>query len=93
MATIKFNRAGKWSDRGVPGQPCINVAEGQELEVSDHLAKVVIDAKRGSLAEAKAEPETVTEIQEDKPAKKKPGPKPKSEKNPAVADKEASEVE
>ncbi len=80
MKLIKFNTAGKWADSDTL-VPQIEVEEGDEVEVSDSLAALIIENKRG---------EEVVKEAEKTPAKVD---KKKAEKNPAKKDKKVAEKE
>lgn len=81
MKNIKFHKAGKWAEPDTL-LPQFEVEEGEEREVSNELADIIVDAKRGKIVPSK--PAAV----EQKPADKD---KEKAEQKPAAKDKAAAE--
>ena len=74
---VKFKQDGKWADN--PADPVFEVKEGDELEVSAHLANILVESGKG---------EIITTNNKETPAKedKKDG-----KKNPAKSDKAQAE--
>lgn len=60
---IKFFKAGKWA--GKPWEPQIKVIAEEVREVSDYLAKIVIECGAGELYEDKKEDQTAQTILSD----------------------------
>ena len=83
MKLIKFNTDGRWADPNTL-IPQIEVEKGDEVEVSDALADLIVANKRGKVV-TQAEQDEAAEKEaesEKEAADKKPG-----KKNPATKDK------